>query len=229
MSTIIRMDYFTDPYCAWSWAFQPTLDALMALEGSALTVCYHQVPLLEDLKASGKSGEDVALAWEKIGRHTAMPIDASLWRHEPPKSTLPACRAAKAAAMQGAEGRFVAALRPFLMTQGRQADQETLLEAAREAQLDVLKFLHDQEAPEVEESLAADRALARSNAVGSTPSALLRNAQGDKVHIEGLRDLDLFKRSIQVLRVEEETSRLEESVRLRSTPLIREARKSKRR
>lgn len=231
MTTIIRMDYFTDPYCAWSWAFQPTLEALLASESSAVEVHYHELPLVADLATSGKSALDIAAAWEKIGRVTGMPIDTGAWLEEPPDSTLPACRAAKAAARQGmgAEGRYLQALRPFLMTRQRQADQETLLEAAREANLDVIAFLHELEVPRaLDRALEADAELARQYAVQSTPCVVLQNEYGGKVVIEGSRDLELLKRAIKVLRVEEETLRLEEESQVRISPLRISKRRARR-
>lgn len=204
----IQMVYYTDPYCAWSWAFEGTLEALKDEQGDSLRIEYRQYPLIPDLQKSGKTAEDVAKAWEEVGRITGVPINPKVWRENPPSSTLPACRASKAAATLGedAEGRFLKALRPLLLVQGRVANRETLVDAAQSAGLDREAFLRALDSPGLDEALRDDEEQARQDAVGSTPSLVLRNPSKDKIQIQGPRDLSLFRRAIAVLRAETEAA-----------------------
>ena len=218
----IRMDYFTDPYCAWSWAFEPTLGAILASESDAVEVRYHYLPLIPHLAESGMTGPKVAAEWERIGKLTGMPIDARLWREHPPESTLAADRAVVAASSLGetAETRFLMAIRKLLMTEGRSADDaDTLHEAARRAGIDPATFDQSLRSVDADERLRQDRFLADKYAITSTPAVILTNAVGDRIVIQGPRDEVLFKRAIEVLRVEAAL----ESGSITATPLMPEA------
>lgn len=229
MAAPIRVEYFTDPYCAWSWAFEPVFQELKATEEDGIAVIYRAKALIPDLQKSGKTALDIATVWEKIGRLTGAKIDASLWRKQAPMSTIPALHASKAAGSlgRGAEGRFIQALRPLLLRGGRSADDpDTLHEAAQEAGLDMRSFdeaLHR----DFGDQLADDARRAVEVGVETTPAVLMSNRRGDKVLIEGPRDLELFKRAIEILRVEEDLEEnLEEAPtppRVTTTPLMQEA------
>lgn len=228
MAAPIKVDYFTDPYCAWSWALQSSLEELLQKEEDGITVTYRGMALIPNLAKSGKTAEDIAKAWEKIGRLTGVPIDASLWRKHPPQSTIPGLHAAKAAGTlgRGMEGKFLQALRPLLMRKGRSADQmDTLHEAAKEAGLDLHRF---DEALEQDhgQKLAEDARLAVEMGITSTPALVLRNRKGDKIVIQGPRDLELLKRAVETLRLEEDLEEAAEGApRVTSTPLMPETAK----
>lgn len=225
MAMPILLTYFTDPYCAWSWAFQPVFDALIAAEEDGIAITIRYVPLVPDLTTAGKSGEAIALAWERVRRMTGVPIDATAWRANHIQSSLPAILAAKAAATFGreAELNFLRALRPLLMMDIRVADdQETLTIAAKAAQIGTRALFEAME-HDFSAALAEDAREAAKHGITSTPAVVLANRHGDRVVIEGLRDFDLYERAIEVLRHDEDLAEAEH-VGIRSTPLIAEAR-----
>lgn len=206
MSEPIQIDYYTDAYCAWSWAIEPTLADVRLQEGAAVRWRVFEKVLIADLATSGKSGEDIAKAWEKVERLTAVPLDATRWRTDPPTGTTAAARGAKAAARFGgaeAELRFLSALRPMLMKQGRSADdRETLVAAAAAAKIDVEAFTRALDDPTLDTAIAEDARHADEAGIRSTPALVLTNAEGDRIVIEGPRDLQLLQRAIQVLRTD---------------------------
>lgn len=210
MTMPIRIDFYTDPYCAWSWALEPEVREIERLEGAGVTWHLRMKPLIRDLAAIGATGEDIAHKWDHIAAITGADIDASLWGTRPPNSTLPADRATKIAARFGPdrERAFVHELRPMLMLQGLSADDEaTLLEAARRAGIDVEAFraaLGDPAAGKAaDEAIAEDERAAEAEGIKATPALVLRNGEGDRVVIEGLRDAELIRRAIQVLRTDQ--------------------------
>lgn len=223
MAKPIEMDYFTDPYCAWSWAFEQTLQAILKVERGRVRVRFRALPLIRDLKAAGKTGDDIASAWERVSSLTGAPIDASLWRTRPPQSTLSAIRAQKAAETlgAGAEMRLLRALRPLLMTQARSAeDAGTLAEAAHAAGLDLAALEQAMRAPDLDARIEEDEAMAQAHGIVATPGVLLRNAEGDRIMIQGPRDEVLFQRAIEVLRVEDDIAAA--ALAVRATPLVAE-------
>lgn len=207
MAAPIRLDYFTDPYCAWSWALEPTLTRLIDQEGGSIQIFYRMLPLVTDLATSGKTGEDIAKAWEHVAAKTGARINAEAWITRPPTSTLPACRAVEAAKAQGIEaaGRFLRALRPMLLVQCRVADTETLLLAAEIAGLSLPDFkMALEDVVTQDEGIENDRRMAKAFGVLDTPALVLQNGVRDKVVIEGPRDYALLERAVQVLRLDEE-------------------------
>lgn len=206
MTMPIRIDYYTDPYCAWSWALEPALREIERVEHAGVSWRLRMKPLLRDREAVGQSGEEVAQKWERIGRLTGTDIDAGRWRSDPPRSTLPADRAVKVAARFGAEQerRFLHELRPLLMLQGRSADDEaTLVEAARRAEIDEEEFKRALDDTTTDAAIAEDEQEAAAEGVKATPALVIRNNEGDRVVIEGVRDTELIRRAIQVLRTDQ--------------------------
>lgn len=222
---VIRAEYYTDPYCAWSWALEPTWQEITERFDEELDVQYFMLPLVEDVYAGSKGPEDIAKAWERIGRLTGVPIDASAWRRKTPvESTLPGCRAAVAAMKQGQEaaGRFIRALRPALMTRGKVADERDVLKAAAiEAELDLAEFERALDDPGLDARIKHDQERAKRAGIGSTPAVILTNGCGDRVVIEGPRDRELFERAISVLKADSEAEECGSPVTV--TPLMHEA------
>lgn len=229
MTMPIRIDYYTDPYCAWSWALERALREIEQVEGAGIGWRLRMKPLYRDRAAEGMSGDDVADLWERIGRLSGTDLDASRWRLNPPASTLPACRAVKAAGRFGpeAERKFVHALRPLLMLRAQVADDEaTLLEAARQATIDEDEFRRALGDPTADAAIAEDEREAVAEGVKSAPALVIRNREGDRVVIEGVRDAELIRRAIQVLRTDQAVADAARE-RVTGTTFIPEAEASK--
>lgn len=206
MSEPITVEYYTDAYCAWCWALEDALKAVERTEADGVRWTVRQKPLLRDLEAAGVSGEDVASAWEHIGRLTGSDLDATRWRTDPPKSTLPASRASKVAARFGpeAERKFLRALRPMLFLQGRSAEEEdTLVAAAREAGIPEDDFRRALGDTTTDAAIAEDEKAAAAEGVKNTPALIVRNQVGDRIVLEGVRDVELIRRAIQVARTDQ--------------------------
>jgi putative protein-disulfide isomerase len=122
-------------------------------------------------------------AWRQIQRRipgTAFNFD--FWqRCQPRRATYPACRAVIAARRQDAqydramtraiqEAYYTRALNP--------SEDETLIGLAAELGLDMTRFARDLNAPDVQEELEAEIALARSLDVESYPSLVIETCTG---------------------------------------------------
>ena len=107
----------------------------------------------------------LALHWLGVADSSGMPMDPLLWKEAPIRSTYPACMAVKAAAEQGSDAatRYLRVLREGLMCLRRKLDTtEALVEAAREAGLDVERFRVDLGSHAIVESFGADLEAARA-------------------------------------------------------------------
>jgi putative protein-disulfide isomerase len=156
---MVRLTYYTDPACPWSWAAEPALRRLQMEFGDDIRITYVMAGMerrLEDplhlLEASLE-----ASAW------SGMPVDPRIWLQRPPKSTYPACQAVKAAAEQGLDGPYLRVLREALMCRLRPMDgADALVDAAHAVGgLDVARFEIDLRSHAIVEAFGADLEMAR--------------------------------------------------------------------
>jgi predicted DsbA family dithiol-disulfide isomerase len=156
----VRVSYFTDPYCPWSWAAEPALRRLQS--AFDIEVRYVMAGLARDVDAP--RARELALATLDAAAEAGVPADARLWLRDPPASTYPASIAVHAVAEQGAPGPYLRRLREAIMVEGRRmGGPEALLEAAREARVaDLDRLRIDFGSHAILERFGADLELARS-------------------------------------------------------------------
>jgi predicted DsbA family dithiol-disulfide isomerase len=164
---VVEVMYYTDPADPWSWAAEPALARLQCefadevaityvLSGMARDVTHPDMILLDALDASTASG---------------MPVDPRGWggrEGRAPRSTYPACLAAKAAAEQGLDGAYLRVLREGFWLRRAPLDTPDALEAAARAVpgLDHARFAIDLRSSAIAEAFGAD--LDRARAVEAT-------------------------------------------------------------
>src|SRR3712207_7802219 len=104
----IRVRYFTDPTCAWSWAAEPVVRRLMVEFGDGLEWEHVMGGLARDY--GGHDGDGVHLRllahWLDVSEESGMPVDPRLWVEGPIRSSYPSCLAVKAAAEQAQDGAY---------------------------------------------------------------------------------------------------------------------------
>jgi predicted DsbA family dithiol-disulfide isomerase len=160
---VVEVIYYTDPACPWSWAAEPAVRRLQTefgdqvpityvLSGLAREITAPQHELLEALDAAAASG---------------MPVDPRSWGGRggrAPRSTYPACLAAKAAGEQGLDGPYLRVLREGFWLRGAALDTPDELEAAARAvpRMDLGRFAIDLRSNAIAEAFAADLDRARA-------------------------------------------------------------------
>ena len=208
----VRVRYFTDPACPWSWAIEPTVRRLMVEFGEELEWTYVMGGLARDYAA----GVDASLLahWLDVADESGMPIDPRLWTEGPIRSTYPSCLAVKAAAEQADDAgyRYLRALREGLFCFRRKLDTaEALVEEARRVGLDVSRFRIDLESNAVVEAFGADleavrrvpdEARAQGEVKGSAagdrltfPSMEFSGGDGGPRGVYGVRSYDDYRRA----------------------------------
>lgn len=106
-SAVLRLDYYTDPLCCWSWALEPQLRRLRYCFGDAIVWRNVMTGLIPDWQSysdpMNSVGRPVQMGavWKEAGHVSGMPVNDRLWVDDPPASSYPACLAVKTAELQG--------------------------------------------------------------------------------------------------------------------------------
>ena len=157
----VRLRYHTDPACSASWAAEPRLRRLIVEFGADLEITY----VMGGLARQFEDAPGLVQSWLEHAAESGMPLDPRIWAGDPPRSSYPACIAAKAAAEQGPEAaeRYLRALREGFMCHRRKLDgPEALVEEARRAGLDSQRFRIDLESNATLEAFGADLEASRT-------------------------------------------------------------------
>lgn len=209
---------FTDPFCSWCWASEPSLFALRERYREQLTVRFVMGGLVKDMSAffdpanAIRSTAEVAPHWRMVSERTGQPIDERIMLDitDPHWSTWPACIAVKAAELQGpAVGeRYLRRLRRAALTERVQVQlaEAQLVLAAEVPGLDVVALqaaLKDQRAAV---AFHQDLALSREYGVTGFPTMLFRAAGplADPANQPGIlaggyRSTETYERALQRL------------------------------
>jgi len=108
-ATKVEIICFTDPYCCWCWATEPVLFRLRETYREQISMRYVMGGLVKDMATFHDASNDISATaevmphWKMVGERTGQPIDERLMGDitDPHFSTWPACRAVKAAQLQG--------------------------------------------------------------------------------------------------------------------------------
>jgi len=160
----VAVTYFTDPWCPWSWAAEPTRRRLAVEFGDSLSLTYVVAGMAHALQDRPR----FVATWLDAAAASGMPADPRGLLDDPPGSTNPAGLAVKAVAEQADPGPFLRRLREAIMVERRRADRaDGLLDVARETGgLDLGRLWVDFGSNAIVERLGADFDAARERAGG---------------------------------------------------------------
>ena len=158
----VHVRYVTDPACARSWGWEPTLRRLELEFEDSIQITYVMGGLAR--RYAPEAAATMPAEWLRVAEESGMPFDPRGWWEGPIASSYPACIAVKAASEQGrsAGARYLRALREGLMCFRRKLDTtEALVEEARRVRLDVERFRIDLASNASVEALGGDLEEAR--------------------------------------------------------------------
>lgn len=142
---VLRVDYYTDPLCCWSWALEPQVRRLRYSFGDKIYWNNVMSGMLPDWKTYHDPMNSVTRpgqmgpVWKETQHLSGMPINDRIWVDDPPGSSYPACLAYKTAALQGrlAGELYLRKTREAVMTRAMNiSKKEILLQLADELAAD---------------------------------------------------------------------------------------------
>jgi predicted DsbA family dithiol-disulfide isomerase len=217
---MVTIDYHTDPACPWSWAAEPRVRALMMEFGEDLRWRLVMGGLAREVAPGTGPGVPLSAGvraplieeWLRVSAQTGAPLDPLTWAEGGIRTTYPACMAVRAAAEQSEEAglAYLRRLREGIMCERLKLDHaEALVEAARQAGLDVERFRLGLRSHAITEAFGADleatAALAaqqgerppRSSAGsgGAALPTLVFAGDGGREIVSGLEPVDAYRRA----------------------------------
>ena len=147
---VLRVDYYTDPLCCWSWALEPQVRRLRYSFGDKIYWNNIMSGMLPDWKTYNDPLNSVSRpgqmgpVWMEAHHLSGMPINDRIWVEDPPRSSYPACLAYKTARLQGelAGELYLRKAREAVMTRAMNiSKKEILLQLADELAADSSCFI----------------------------------------------------------------------------------------
>lgn len=182
----LKIEYFTDPLCCWSWAFEPQMRKLRFLLKDRLHLNYVMGGLLRDWQNFSDQMNDIGRPaqmgplWMQAKNMSGQPIDENIWISNPVDTSYLACMAVKAAGIQSrvAEEAMLRKLREAVMISRKNIGEiDVILDiAAQLEQEKVLKkevFREDLFSNKVSELFKGDLDRTKASGVSRFPTLLI--------------------------------------------------------
>jgi predicted DsbA family dithiol-disulfide isomerase len=206
-----KIEYFTDPLCCWSWAFEPQLRKLRFLLKDRLYLTYVMGGLLRDWKNYNDQMNDIARPaqmgplWMQARHMSGQPIEENIWISNPVDTSYLACMAVKTAALQSkiAEEAMLRKLREAVMMNKKNIGEvEVILEIAGELeQVKVLKkgkFREDLFSDKVSDLFKQDLDRTKASGISRFPTLLI--TYKDKTYqVTGYRPYSELKKTFSLM------------------------------
>ena len=205
---VVRIEYYTDPLCCWSWAFEPVVRQLRQRFGSSLEWSIVLGGMIETWATFRDPMNDVgappqlAPLWHMAARATGVPIDPAIWHVDPPASSYPASVAVKAAGLQGVQAAeaYLGLARQAVMTRRLNIARRDVLvalggelAASGACAFDIATFQSDLGGPDAIEAFRADLQRARFLRIGRFPTLIVHGPAGSRIAV-GYRPADVMER-----------------------------------
>jgi putative protein-disulfide isomerase len=209
---LVSVEYFTDPLCSWSWAFEAQWRRLRYECAERLDWRYRMGGLIADWRSYEDPLNDIrnpaqmAPQWFQIQELSGMPLDDRLWQIDPPASSYPACVAVKAAQRQGkaATESYLRRLRVAAMIERRNISRwDVLYEVAQETvndgELDINHFSNDYKISKTMESFRQDLRDAAYYGIGRFPTLVMQRNDGRGIVLVGYRPYEALQAALEYL------------------------------
>ena len=144
----VKIFYYTDPLCCWSWAFEPQWRRLCYEFRNHIEWQYCMGGLISNWNNYNDSLNSVSRplqmgpVWMQAHHVSGMPMQDRIWMSDPPQSSYPACVAVKCAALQSkvAEEKYLRYAREAVMLKGKNIARQHILFEIAEQLTDDVKF-----------------------------------------------------------------------------------------
>lgn len=197
----VEIEFFTDPLCCWSWAFEPHWRKFATEHRHLINWKYRMGGMISDWKNYSDPMNDVSRPpqmgplWLQVKHTTHTDINPNIWLTDPPASSLPACMAVKCAEIQSpaAADLMLLLLRKAVMVEEKNiARKEIIFEIARTADekyrlLNFETFETDWNSNKPKELVKEDIQFVKLNNIGRFPTITMQGANGKGIILVGYR------------------------------------------
>ncbi len=202
----VKIIYYTDPLCCWSWAFEPQWRKLLYEYEGQINYRYCMGGLLPGWKNYNDSINSVSKpiqmgpVWMHAAQLSGMPIQHNIWMKDPPSSSYLACIAVKCAALQSAkmEEKYLRLLRETIMLYGENiAKRPQLIKVAEKLEsivpeFNLDKFIKDLDNDSGLELFRKDLQEVQYHRINRFPSLVIKNQDNKAVIISGYRPYNVL-------------------------------------
>ncbi len=208
----LEIIYYTDPLCCWSWAMEPPLRRLVFEYYGQINWRCSMGGLLPGWNAYNDEINSVTKPlqmgplWMHAQEVSGMPVDAAIWKNDPPSSSYPCCIAVKCANLQSPEAgiRYLRLLREAIMIHGKNISRENiLLEIAGYLSVesgygfDLAKFKADMKNGKGLEAFRTDLHERQRNEITRFPTLIIKGSLNKGVILTGYRPYTMLVEALQ--------------------------------
>ncbi len=195
----VKIDFYTDPLCCWSWALENHWRKLLETYPEEIRYDYVLCGMIPDWKTYNDPMNSVTKpiqmgpVWMHASEVTHVKMKYSIWHEDPPSSSYPACIAVKTALLQSktAADDYLFQIRKCLMEEGENISRrEVLLDIASKLKYEDFNFAQfetDLKTDKGKDLFRSDLQKARFYSIGRYPTLTMKNAEGKGIMIVGYR------------------------------------------
>jgi predicted DsbA family dithiol-disulfide isomerase len=208
----IKIEFYTDPLCCWSWAFEKQWQRFVADHREEISYEYimggmipHWQSYNDPLNSVSKPIQ-MGPIWMHASEVTQVKMKYSIWHEDPPSSSYPASIAVKTARIQSKQAaeKYLYESRRTMMDDGMNISKpEVLLAVAKSLDgndLDYTTFEKDWNEGNGKEAFRQDLQKAKYHSIGRFPTLTFQNSEGKGVLITGYRPHDELEKAFDHVR-----------------------------
>jgi putative protein-disulfide isomerase len=199
----VKIIYYTDPLCCWSWAFEPQWRRFRYEFRDHIAFEYRMGGLISNWNNYNDTVNSISRPlqmgplWMQAHYMSGMPVKDRIWMYDPPQSSYPACVAVKCAGLQSrdAEEKFLRYAREAVMIKGLNiARQNVLFEIAGqlndEINFNAHRFKEDYTSGAGIEPFKKDLQQVQYKNINRFPTLTISNSDKGGVIVTGYRSYD---------------------------------------
>lgn len=227
--TPVKVSYYTDPLCPWSWAMEPVIYKFLQAYGQRVQLNFRMAGLMSSsYNVEGiYAAPSIQQVCDRVSCETGMQISDKTWEKNHPVTPFAACTAFKYASRQShkAGALFLSLLRMAAMGKGKDINNRTVLLSLAQtvsefcADFDVDVFLNDLDNGDGSLELREDFLDAFANGIEGMP-CLVFERNGKTMRLNGYQTMEqLAAVMTELLALPEEKELVKKNIPARSVYL----------
>lgn len=209
----IKITFYTDPLCCWSWALERHWRLLLKNYPDDISYRYVMGGMIphwdgyNDPLNSVSKPIQMGPVWMHASEVTNVKMNYNIWHNDPPTSSYPACIAVKTAGLQSeaTSEKYLFKIRQALMEDGENISKREVLLAIAEKlddeEFDFKKFERDWDSGKGKESFRNDLQKTRFHSIGRFPTLTLQNHEGKGIMIVGFRPYEMLEKAFDHIKM----------------------------